>query len=83
MNNTVHSSLGGQENKSCVLIPVNVTALQIVAEITILPVCHDRIRNGYVRHPLLALSNHISLLYLKEKTIKILISAIYCFRSSN
>ena len=48
INTTADFSLDGQENKSCVSIPVNVHALRPVAEIHVLPVCQDRIRNGYV-----------------------------------
>ena len=48
LNNTADPSLGGRENRSCVPIPVDVPGLRPVAEIRILPVCQDRIRNGQV-----------------------------------
>ena len=59
INATSDVSLDGHENKSCVSIPVNVPALRPVAEISILPVCQDRIKSGYVRFLLLVLLEKI------------------------
>ena len=59
INTTSDVSLDGHENKSCVSIPVNVPALRPVEKISILPVCQDRIKSGYVRLLLLVLLEKI------------------------